>query len=167
LEWHFCCGYAILSLLMFRVLWGIAGARYARFSSFKLRPSAVLAHPRGSERHPGHSPLGSVSVLVILLVLLAQAVTGLFANDDIAGEGPLAKLVAKDVSDRLSWFHAELNSVVIYCLIGLHVAAIAYYFFVRRENLLKPMITGDKEGLEPEVAARDGWRSRLLALILL
>ncbi|HEX8956131.1 MAG TPA: cytochrome b/b6 domain-containing protein, partial [Burkholderiaceae bacterium] len=114
----------------------------------------------------GHSPSGSLSVLIILLALLAQAVTGLFANDDIASEGPLAKLVAREVSDRFSWFHAELNSVLIYGLVALHVAAIAFYFFIRRENLVTPMITGDKEGLEPEEAARDGWRDRLLALAL-
>lgn len=167
LEWHFYCGYSILALLVFRILWGIAGARYARFSSFKLHPSSFFAHLRASKPYAGHSPLGSLSVLVILLVLLAQAVSGLFANDDIASEGPLAKLVAKQVSDRFSWFHAELNSVVIYCLVGLHVAAIAYYFFFQRENLVKPMITGDKEGLEPEAAARDAWRDRLMALILL
>ena len=171
LEWHFYCGYAILALLVFRILWGIVGARDARFSSFNLRPSAFLAHMRARkagaiEPYAGHSPFGSLSVLVILLVLLAQAVTGLFANDDIASEGPLAKFVAKDVSDRFSWFHAELNSVVIYVLVGLHVAAIAYYFFFRRENLVKPMITGDKEGLKLEAAVRDGWRGRLLALVL-
>src|SRR6185437_7230341 len=109
---------------------------------------------------------GSLSVLVILFVLSAQAVTGLFANDDIASEGPLAKFVAKEMSDRFSWFHAELNSVLIYVLVGLHVAAIAYYFFFRRENLVKPMITGDKEGLDADAAASDGWRGRLLALVL-
>lgn len=167
LEWHFTCGYAILALLGFRVLWGIFGARYARFSNFKLRPSSFFAHLRERQYYAGHSPLGSLSVSIILLVLLAQAVSGLFANDDIASEGPLAKLVAKQVSDCFSWFHAEFNSVVIYCLVGLHVAAIAYYFFVKRENLVKPMITGDKEGLELDAAARDGWRGRLLALILL
>ncbi len=172
LEWHFYCGYAILALLVFRILWGIVGARYARFSSFTLRPSAFLQHMRARKTgatpdYAGHSPFGSLSVLVILLVLLAQALTGLFANDDIASEGPLAKFVAKAVSDRLSWFHAELNSVVIYVLVGLHVAAIAYYFFFQRQNLLKPMLTGDKEGLDPAAAARDGWRARLLALLLL
>ncbi|MBV8636052.1 MAG: cytochrome b/b6 domain-containing protein [Burkholderiaceae bacterium] len=166
LEWHFYCGYAILSLLVFRILWGMVGARYARFSSFALKPSAFLSHIRTPKPAAGHTPFGSLSVLIILLVLLAQAVSGLFANDDIASEGPLAKLVAKEVSDRLSWFHAELNSVIIYGLAGLHVAAVAYYFFVKRENLLKPMITGDKEGLDAEVAARDDGRDRLLALVL-
>jgi len=171
LEWHFYCGYTILALLLFRVVWGLVGPRYARFSSFSLRLSSFIAHMRARKVHAvkpyaGHSPFGSISVLVILLVLLAQAASGLFANDDIASEGPLAKFVSQGWSDRLSWFHAELNSVVIYCLVGLHVAAIAYYFFFQRDNLVKPMITGDKEGLEPEAAARDSWRGRLLALVL-
>jgi cytochrome b len=171
LEWHFYCGYSVLALLLFRIVWGVVGPRYARFSSFLLHPASFLAHLRARKTHAikpyaGHSPFGSISVLVILLVLLAQAVSGLFANDDIASEGPLAKFVSQGWSDRLSWFHAELNSVVIYCLVGLHVAAIAYYYFFQRENLVKPMITGDKDGLEPEAAAHDGWRNRLLALIL-
>jgi cytochrome b len=171
IEWHFYCGYAILALLLFRILWGVMGARYARFASFMLRPAGFLAHVRARKAgmlrpYAGHSPFGSISVLVILLVLLAQAVTGLFANDDIASEGPLAKFVAQATSDRLSWFHAELNSVVIYGLVALHVAAVAYYYVFRRENLVTPMITGDKEGLEPDDAAADGWPGRLLALVL-
>lgn len=172
LEWHFYCGYAILALLAFRLVWGLAGPRYARFSSFSLRPSAFLAHIRARREgmpkpQAGHSPFGSLSVLIILLALAAQVGTGLFANDDIASEGPLAKLVSKDWSDELSWFHAELNSVVIYVLIGLHLAAIAYYFFFQRQNLVTPMITGDKPGLAAEDAAVDSWRVRLVALVLL
>jgi len=171
LAWHFYCGYTILALLLFRILWGVAGPRYARFSSFALRPSSFLEHIRARKAgalrtYAGHSPFGSLSVLVILLVLLAQAVTGLFANDDIASEGPLAKFVPQATSDKLSAFHADLNSVLIYVLVGLHVAAVAYYFFFQRQDLVKPMITGDKEGLEPEAVAGDGWRTRVLALVL-
>lgn len=172
LEWHFYCGYAILALLAFRLVWGVAGPRYARFSSFSLRPSAFLVHIRSRREdaakvHAGHSPFGSLSVLIILLVLAEQVGTGLFANDDIASEGPLAKLVSKELSDQLSWFHAELNCVVIYVLIGLHLAAIAYYFFFQRQNLVKPMITGDKDGLVAAEPAKDGWRVRLAALVLI
>ena len=169
--WHFYCGYTILALLIFRLIWGIIGARYARFSSFSLRPASLLAYLREpkaghSQRFAGHTPIGSLSVLAILLVLLAQACSGLFANDDIDSEGPLVKFISKDVSDQFSWFHAELNSVIIYGLIALHIAAIAYYFFRKKENLVKPMLTGDKENLDISLAAKDTWRSSLLALIL-
>src|SRR5690606_36672240 len=98
-----------------------------------------IAYLGGQHRYLGHNPLGSLSVLALLLTLLAQAGTGLFDNDDIASEGPLAKFISKDWSDRLTWFHADVNAPLIFVLVGLHVAAICWYWFGRRENLVKPM----------------------------
>src|SRR5512133_1723758 len=107
---HLLSGYAILSLVLFRILWGFLGGAHARFASFVRGPAAVIAYLRALPRHQagqhlGHNPAGAWSVIVMLIVLLAQAGTGLFSNDDIATEGPLAKLVSKALSDRITGAH--------------------------------------------------------------
>jgi len=167
MEWHFRAGYAILTLLLFRVVWGVFGTYYARWRRLFHAPSNFIAYLRGERRYLGHNPLGSLSVLALLLTLLAQAGTGLFANDDIASEGPLAKFISKDWSDRLTWFHADVNAPLIFVLVGLHVAAIAWYGFGRRENLVKPMFSGDKLSTEDAPRSEDTWGRRALAAVLL
>lgn len=168
MEWHFLSGYAVLTLLVFRLLWGVLGSRYARFSSLLYSPAEIAAYLRGAaRRYHGHNPLGSLSVFALLGVVLVQAVTGLFANDDIASEGPLVKFISKEVSDSVTWFHKDVSGNLIYALIGLHIAAIAYYYFRKRQNLVKPMITGDKVVEADAPAADDSWRRRLLALVVL
>jgi cytochrome b len=146
MEWHFRCGYAILSLLLFRIVWGFIGSRYARFVHFLPKPSRILGSARGlwsttGYSGPGHSPLGGVAVLALLAAFIFQAVTGLFSNDDIASEGPLAFRISKSRSDFISDLHSS-NAVVIYVLLGLHVLAIAYYYWRQGRNLVGPMITG-------------------------
>jgi len=146
---HLLSGYAVLTLVLFRILWGFLGSHHARFASFVRGPAVAIAYLRAlrrddAGRHLGHNPAGGWSVILMLAVLLVQAGTGLFANDDIATEGPLAKLVSKAVSDRITGIH-HLNVKILYGLIGLHLSAIAYYFFHKRENLVKPMFTGFKD----------------------
>lgn len=143
---HMLSGYSILTLLLFRILWGFFGSTHARFANFVRSPMAAFAYLRGSTAggHLGHNPAGAWSVVFMLAVLLVQASTGLFANDDIATEGPLAKLVSKALSDRITAIH-HLNLKLLLALIGLHLATIAYYFFRKRENLVKPMLTGFKD----------------------
>jgi cytochrome b len=168
MEWHFLSGYAVLALLLFRLAWGLVGSRYARFSSFLYAPAEIVAYLRGAaHRHHGHNPLGSLSVFALLGVVLAQAISGLFSNDDIASEGPLVKFISKDWSDSFTWFHKAVSGNLIYALIGLHIAAIAYYYVRKKQNLVKPMITGDKVIDADAPAADDSWRMRLLALALL
>lgn len=145
LEWHMRSGYAILALVLFRVLWGFAGSRYARFSHFVRGPGDVLAYIGGRLRHSGgHSPLAALSVLALLALLLAQASMGLFANDGIFSEGPLAKLVSSALSDRLSTLHRQAE-YLLYGLVALHVSAIVYYAAFRSEPLTGAMIHGDRE----------------------
>ena len=167
LDWHMRSGYAILALLVFRLLWGVAGSRNARLVHFVRGPRIVLAYLQG--RHPhdgaGHNPLGALSVVAILAVLLAQAATGLFANDGSFTEGPLARLVTSASSDLLSTLH-RWGELALYAMIGLHVAAVLYYLFVRRENLIGPMITGDRLGIDAKPAF-DGPALWLRAAVLL
>lgn len=168
MEWHFLSGYAVLTLIAFRIVWGLVGTRYARFSDFFYGPSTIGAYLLDAgrtlrEKYHGHNPLGSLSVFALLGVILLQALSGLFANDDIASEGPLVKFISKAVSDRFTWFHAQLNAYLIYALVGLHIAAVAYYYFRKKKNLVMPMITGDKEVDADVPAANDSWAIRLLA----
>jgi len=146
---HMLSGYTILALVLFRILWGFAGSTHARFASFVRGPAAVIAYLRGLPRneagqHLGHNPAGAWSVILMLALLLLQAATGLFANDDISTEGPLAKLVSKTLSDRITGIH-QFNVVLLYVLIGLHLSAVAFYVFYKRDNLVKPMLTGFKD----------------------
>jgi cytochrome b len=166
---HMLSGYTILTLLLFRILWGFAGSTHARFASFVRGPAAVVSYLRGLPRnepgaHLGHNPAGAWSVILMLAVLLLQVATGLFANDDISTEGPLAKLVSKALSDRITGVH-HLNVVLLYVLIGLHLSAVAFYLFYKRENLVKPMLTGFKDAAAG-AAAQNGGRTWLAAALL-
>ena len=169
MQWHFRAGYAILTLVLFRICWGFAGSRYARFSDFLHGWSRLLAYLRGrSERvFHGHNPLGSLSVLAMLGVLLLQATAGLFSNDDIASDGPLVKYISKELSDQITGLHADIGATLLYVLVGLHVAAIFWYLLFGRENLIAPMITGDKVTNDDAADANDGWTTWLRALVLL
>jgi cytochrome b len=165
MDWHMRSGYAILALVLFRILWGFAGSRYALFSSFVRRPSEIVGYLRGQVEHgAGHSPLAAVSVLVLLAVLLAQAGTGLFSNDGNFTEGPLARLVSGATGERLSTVH-RLGEWALYVLVGMHVAAIAYYATFRKVALVRPMITGDRFDIDGP-SADDGPGTRLRALAL-
>jgi Cytochrome b len=153
MEVHMLAGYAILALVGFRLVWGFVGSRHARFADFVAGPRRVLAYAREMltvAHRPtlGHNPLGGWSVLALLASLLVQASTGLFANDDILTEGPLASKVSKGVSDALTAVH-EINANLLYVLIGVHLCAIVFYAIVHRENLVRPMVTGWKSWVGP------------------
>ena len=168
-QWHFYSGYAILTLIAFRLAWGFIGGRYARFSSFLFGPAAILATLKGDSRAPrtlGHNPLGSLSVFALLACVGLQAAVGLFANDDIASEGPLAKFVSKGLSDRLTSLH-HLNAKIIFALVALHLLAIVFYLLRKHENLVRPMLSGDKPVAEPGAASRDDAALRVRAAIVL
>jgi cytochrome b len=150
--WHIWSGCAILTLLIFRMLWGFVGSSTARFSSFVRGPASVWAHLRGRWNGIGHTPLGALSVVALLLAVSVQVGLGLFAEDeDGIFMGPLAKLVSSDTSDKVRDIHA-LWFYVVLGLIVLHVLAILYYRLFRGQKLTEPMITGRAElspGTEP------------------
>jgi len=176
-QWHAYFGYSILTLLVFRVIWGFVGSTHARFASFFPSKKAIFDYLSGSSpRVLGHNPIGAISIVVLLLVLSIQVVTGLFIDDEVSFQGPLAKYVSSSVSSLLSGIH-EGNQVVILMLIAIHIAAIIFYKKFKREDLIKPMISGDKE-IDPSEeakylpadlgrASKDGGLQRTFALILL
>jgi cytochrome b len=170
MQYHEWSGFTILALLLFRLVWGVAGSRESRFVTFVRGPSAVvryatnLLRKNSSTHFLGHNPLGGWSIIAMLLALLVQAATGLFANDDIVTEGPLFDWVGKAASDWLTRVH-KLNQQVIIALVCVHVLAVLFYFFYKRENLVKPMITGVKEwsGAGPQPASGRSWIAALIA----
>ncbi len=143
IDWHGRIGSSILGLLVFRLIWGFIGTEHSRFTSFAPTPARVVSYLKGEWKGHGHSPIGGLSVLVLLLVLSIQAGTGLFANDDIAFEGPLFNLISKDFSDTLSDFHTLFFYGLI-LVIFLHLLAIIYYRIFEKNNLVTPMLTGKK-----------------------
>jgi len=172
LEWHVRSGYAILALLLFRIFWGFFGSTHARFSSFLAGPKACiecLRHlmQRSPSPYAGHNPLGGWMVFVLLLALLFQVGTGLFSNDDVLFEGPLASLVSKSLSDQLTGWHSW-NFNLLLLLAGAHVIAVLYHAGFMKENLIGAMFTGVKRlpaAAAVSVVAR--FASPWLALVLL
>jgi cytochrome b len=169
MQYHEWSGFTILTLLLFRLVWGFVGSRESRFMTFLRGPAAVVRYI-ATLRNPdlphylGHNPLGGWSIIAMLFTLLVQAGTGLFANDDIATQGPLYRWVSKSSSDWLTRIH-KLNQEVIIALVLIHVLAVLFYFLYKRENLVKPMISGVKEwsGTIPEPATGRTWTAALIA----
>lgn len=146
---HFWLGYTILALLIFRLIWGFVGPEPARFTSFLRGPSAVLNYARHLPSRepsftPGHNPMGGLSVIAMLLVLLYQVGTGLISDpEDFINVGPLAGAVGSDIATEAPGWHA-VGADLILILVLLHVGVILFYRIWKNEDLIRPMITGWK-----------------------
>ena len=159
MEWHKRCGYAVLGLVIFRVMWGFAGSAFARFSHFLASPKTTFSYTmallRGKEPvYLSHNPLGGWAVVVLLLCCALQAGSGLFANDDIMTEGPLAHLLDYDLTLEITRWHKLMFNGLL-ALVGVHIAAVIFHQRVRKERLLQGMISGLKaeDGAVDDVAA--------------
>ena len=163
---HIWLGIAVLTLLIFRVLWGFFGSSTARFANFIRGPRAVFGYLRGEWRGIGHNPLGALSVVALLGLVSLQVGLGLIASDeDGLMQGPLVNLVSIGVSDTATELHEELFNVLL-ALIGLHIAAILYYRF-KGKKLVSPMITGKGEvepGVQPMRPGK-GWVAILCLIV--
>ncbi|MDD2740913.1 MAG: cytochrome b/b6 domain-containing protein [Rhodocyclaceae bacterium] len=165
IDWHGRIGVFVVGLIVFRLVWGLLGSTYARFAQFFPTPSKVSTYLRGEWQGLGHNPLGAFSVFGLLGLLAFQVFSGLFSNDDITFVGPLFDLVSKDLSNQLTGLHKQA-STLLFILIGLHLAAIAFYGQVKKDNLIKPMISGWKEAEQGESAQGGGVLSLIFALII-
>jgi cytochrome b len=170
MTYHMWSGYTILTLVAFRIVWGWVGSRHARFASFVRGPGEVIRYATSlagtrSSSFLGHNPLGGWSVVLMLLSVAVQATTGLFANDDVMTEGPLASRVSGEASELLTAIH-NYNFYVLLALIALHLIAILFYLLVKRENLIGAMFTGRKyiNGVAP---AQEPMASLLRAAVVL
>lgn len=169
MAWHFRSGYAVLSLLLFRIIWGLVGGRWSRFTSFIYAPAAILAYVKGRglpEHTVGHNPLGSGSVFAMLGFLLLQVMTGLVSDDEIANAGPLSQFVSNAVVSSATFYHAAVGRWVLIGLVVLHLSAIFFYHLKKRQNLVLPMLLGDKETDSAVMSSRDDLGSRTWALAL-
>lgn len=171
LNWHRWSGYAILGLVIFRIWWGFAGGGAARFANFVKGPAATLAYLKTAARRdpsvtPGHNPLGALSILALLAVLLLQVGTGLFAVDIDAFEaGPLSDRVSFETGRAVAEIH-ELSFRILQALVALHVLAVVYYLVWKRTNLIRPMITGERTlPSDPGLRAAPWWRLVLGAVL--
>lgn len=172
MAWHFRSGYLVLTLLSFRLLWGLVGGRWSRFASFIYTPGTLLRYVRGraapDERlEVGHTPTGALSVLALLALLAAQLATGLVADDEIAHQGPLYRHASSDTVLAATAWHQSWGQWLVLALVALHLLAIAYHGLHRRLNLTRPMFSGDKLLPAATPASADGMPQRVLALVLL
>ncbi len=172
IDWHVRLGYAAGTLLVFRLLWGVIGGWWSRFVHFVPTPARLWRHLRGtplpSDPPVGHNPLGALSVLAMLAVLLVQVATGLVSDDEIAFVGPLNRFVPSALGLEATTWHRAYGQYLVLALVGLHLCAIAAYRLVKKQDLVRPMITGDIErpaGRWP--SSNDGWLARVLAAVLL
>lgn len=147
---HFWCGYVVTGLLLFRLVWGFIGPEPARFSHFLRGPGSIAEYLRGfmlrePSYWPGHNPLGAISVIAMLAVLLAQVTTGLISDpDDYINVGPLAGYVASGTRSKAVGLH-EFGGTLILILVLMHVGMILFYRYWKHEDLVRPMVNGRKQ----------------------
>lgn len=173
---HFYLGYSVLTLVFFRIVWGLVGGHWSRFVQFVPTPAALRAY-LASLRHlhappsAGHNPLGALSVLAMLLVLLAQVMSGLMSDDEISVTGPWTTWAPGAWIEWATRYHTEIGKTVLIALVALHVGAVLFHKYVKRDDLITPMLSGDK--LLPEELAHttpvsaDTWVTRTKALVVL
>lgn len=170
IDLHVKLGLGMLGLVAFRLVWGLVGSSSARFAAFLKGPGAVLGYLKGlsgpQQPSVGHNPAGGWSVVILLTLLAVQVTIGLFAQDvDATHSGPLNHLVSYDTGDRMRHWH-ELGFNLILAFVVLHIAAVGYYLFAKKDNLVRPMVTGSRDLPESLAAPRIApwWRAVLVAL---
>jgi len=148
MDWHAKAGYALLTLVIFRILWGIFGSETTRFTTFIASPRAAaryLAHTlhREPDRLAGHNPAGGWMVLFLLLLQFGVTLTGVYVNNDVADEGPFTELIPAPVANAITALHWIFWDALL-AAVALHLLAIFLYKVIKGQNLLLPMVTGWK-----------------------
>lgn len=170
MAWHFRFGYTVLTLLLFRIVWGLVGGRWSRFGAFIYAPQSVIDYLKGKgkgkpEHSVGHSPVGALSVFALLGFLVLQVSSGLVSDDEIAFAGPLTAFVSNATVGLATNYHANIGKWILLGLVLLHIAAIVFYL-LRKHNLVQAMVHGDKELVRPAPSSRDDLASRMAALLV-
>jgi cytochrome b len=169
MDWHRYAGYSMLALVSFRIYWGFFGSSTARFSRFVRGPRTIANYIKGRwVAMPGHNPLGALSVVVLLALLLTQVLLGLFAVDvDGIESGPLSAHVSFEVGRAAASWHEDLFDVLLW-LIGLHVVAVLYYVLYKKENLIAAMVHGKRAGpYDPSSSVKSATALRLVIGVVL
>ncbi len=169
IDWHLKFGYCVLSLILFRIIWGFTGSYYARFCQFIKGPATIARYLKGAYTSLGHNPLGALSVIAMLAVFGFQAFSGLFTTDDIFTEGPLTHLNAA-FSKTMSSLHRS-NEPIMIILFALHILAIIYYRIFKKQNLVATMVSGKAQIplQQPKniQSATDNLQTRIMGLLTL
>ena len=168
---HLASGLTLLALLLFRIAWGLVGSTTARFSNFLQPPRRVMGYLKGlagGDRifYAGHNPAGGLMVLALIVVLLAQVTTGLFANDGVRFSGPLALLVSEETSSLITGIHGLIFDVIL-ILVWCHMVAVGFYLLVKGDNLVWPMVTGKKHRAHLPAELNIAFTRLYIALLLL
>ncbi len=169
MSWHFRFGYAVMSLLLFRLVWGLLGGHWSRWAQLPLSPSALKAYLQGNSptaHLAGHNPMGSWSVVAFILVLALQVSTGLISDDEISNMGPLAALAPAEWVNWASSWHRHWGKLSLLGLVLAHVLAIAWYRWKKKQKLVAAMLHGDKSLPEEVPSSHDTTKTRWLALFL-
>jgi cytochrome b len=169
MEWHMRLGYLVLSLLLFRVVWGFVGGHWSRFGVFVPSPAHLVRYLRGSvtpNDHAGHTPQGALSILAMLLVLFAQVGSGLFSDDEIATSGPLSRFASGDWVVKATDYHTAVGKYLLLGLVFVHIVAILVYWLKKGQKLVPAMVHGNKAVANDLQAARDDMATRGLALFI-
>ncbi|MDO8458027.1 MAG: cytochrome b/b6 domain-containing protein [Burkholderiaceae bacterium] len=153
---HVSLGYTMAGLVAFRILWGLMGTRYARFASFVRGPAAVMRYARAMlagqpEHHVGHNPAGALAIVLLLLSSIAIVATGWAVYNDVGG-------------DWLGDLHEGAANIML-IVVAVHVAGVAVASWLHRENLVRAMVTGKKEGT-PDTGIRRAWRPLALIIVV-
>lgn len=170
MEWHCLLGYAVFTLLLFRLVWGFVGGYWSRWWQLPLSWPSIHAYWQGradARLTAGHNPLGSWSVLLLLGWLALQVGTGLVSDDEIASSGPLVAFVSGTLVSAATAWHKGVGKGLLIAWVVLHVLAIVWYKVRKGQALVPSMFHGDKRLNAPLPASRDNRASRLLALLIL
>jgi cytochrome b len=148
MDWHARCGYAVLALALFRVSWGFFGSETAQFRRFLAPPRAAVRHlllafHREPDHQAGHNPAGGWMVLLLVLLLLGEALSGLYVANEVADQGPLSALTPAPIANAITALHSILWDALLAAVV-LHLLAILVYAAAKGHNLVRPMITGWK-----------------------
>lgn len=136
-DWHVMFGYTVAALVVFRLFWGIAGTRYARFSSFFFEPSQMLAYLQSlltsrPKRYLGHNPAGAVAIFLLLGLGVLTALSGFATNQELLGE----------------WVEElhEGSAATMLAVVAVHILGVVVSSLLHRENLARSMFSGNKSG---------------------
>lgn len=164
IELHIKCGYFALSLIVFRIVWGVVGTRHAKFHAFFPTPSRLKRFLVDKHESPGHNPLGALMIILMILLIGLQAMSGLFINDDVFSSGPYYGVLSSELESLMNTIHHNAFDFILIASV-IHIAAIVYYRVVKKRNLVKPMITGKKN--QDEVKEHDSIPdSKLITFII-
>jgi len=172
-KYHLWCGYAVIVLVGFRIVWGLVGTYHARFINFIRSPVTTIKYAvdtlQNKEKHyAGHNPLGAIMVVVLLLTILIQALTGLFTNDEIINVGPLYAYISDELSLKLTSLHRHLFYWILGAVV-LHIIAVLVHVFFKRDNILKAMFTGKKSATgieEKSISSSRIWLAVIIVIVL-